>query len=186
MAGIGLIVAAVIVAAQVARERPITTNTLVAVPTTLPPLPATFESGVDQIPVHWNVAASSLNLDQLLLERPGPNRLEMNLLPGLTLYATEDPATGWVRTVMIRATPTTSAEAGEAVLASWGIILSMLNPELDGPGRRAVLDRLGVDPGRPLTAGLDNKTQAGQVSYRLRSGVLGGMALLTATPINAR
>ena len=91
------------------------------------------------------------------------------------------PRTGQVRTLMIRATPTMSGEQGEAVLASWGILLAMLNPELDGPGRGDILDQLGVDPGRPLTAGLDTTTNAGHVTYRLRSGVLGGMALLTAS-----
>ena len=179
-AGLALIAAAVVVASQVAMDQP-SSNLITSVPTTLAPPPQVFDHGVDEIPMLWNEAADNLNLDHFLLEQPGPNRLEMNLLRGLTLYATEQPASGQVRTLMIRATPTTSAEQGEAVLASWGILLSMLNPELDGPGRGDVLDQLGVDPGRPLTSGLDTNATVGHVTYRLRSGVLGGMALLTAS-----
>ena len=179
-AGLALIAGSIIVASQVARDQP-SPNLITSVPMTLGPPPVVFDHGVDEIPLLWNEAADNLNLDHFLLEQPGPNRLEMNLIPGLTLFATELPATGQVRTLMIRATPTTSADQGEAVLASWGILLSMLNPELDGPGRGDVLDQLGVDPGRPLTAGLDTTATVGHVTYRLRSGVLGGMALLTAS-----
>lgn len=81
--------------------------------------------------------------------------------------------------MMIAAAPTSESEDGDAVLASWGILIATVNPELDGLGRRQVLEELGVDPDRPLTAGLDGETTVGPVTYRLRSGVLGGKALLS-------
>lgn len=177
-AGIGSIVAAIVIGGLVARDQP-TPGLLTAAPATVPAVPVVFTSGVDEITARWNDAASSLNLELFLLEQPGPNRLQMNLRPGLVIYATESPATGVVRSVMIAAAPTSESEAGDAVLASWGILIATVNPELDGLGRRQVLAELGVDPDRPLTAGLDGETTAGLVTYRLRSGVLGGKALIS-------
>ena len=178
VAGMGLIVAAIVVSAAVARDQP-TPGLLSAVPTTLPAMPAVFAGGVDEVTARWNEAASTLNLELFLLEQPGPNRLQMNLRPGLVIYATESPATGVVRSMMIAAAPTSESEDGDAVLASWGILIATVNPELDGLGRRQVLEELGVDPDRPLTAGLDGETTVGPITYRLRSGVLGGKALLS-------
>ena len=174
--GIGLIMGAIVIAGLAARDQP-TPGLLTAAPTTAPTVPAVFTGGVDQVTILWNEAASKLNLELFLLERPGPNRLQMNLRPGLVIYATETPATGLVRSLMIAAAPT--MEDGDAVLASWGILIATINPELDGLGRRQVLGELGVDPERPLTAGLDAQTTVGRATYRLRSGVLGGKALLS-------
>jgi hypothetical protein len=80
---------------------------------------------------------------------------------------------------MISAAPTSNTEDGDAVLASWGILIATISPDLDGIERRRVLADLGVDPDRPLTAGLDAVTTVGRATYRLRSGVLGGKALLS-------
>jgi hypothetical protein len=176
--GIGLIVTAMVVSGLVVRDRP-TPGLLSSVPTTVPAMPAVFTAGVDDVTARWNEAAGSLNLSLFLLEQPGPNRLQMDLRPGLVIYATEWPATGVVRSLMIAAAPTSESEDGDAVLASWGILIATVNPELDGLGRRRVLAELGVDPDRPLTAGLDAETTVGLATYRLRSGVLGGKALLS-------
>ncbi len=176
--GVGAILVAMVVAGLVARDRP-TPDLLASAPTTMPVVPTVFTGGVDQVPVLWNEAASELNLGLFLLEQPGPNRLQMNLRPGLVIYATEQPATGIVRSLMIVAAPTSGTEDGDAVLASWGILIATINSDLDGLGRLRVLAELGVDPDRPLTAGLDSQTTVGSATYRLRSGVLGGKALLS-------
>jgi hypothetical protein len=178
-AGLGLILAAIVIGALAARDRPNPGALLTSVPTTTPGVPAVFTAGVGQVTVLWNEAASELNLGLFLLEAPGSNRLQMNLRPGLVVYATEEPESGTVRSLMISAAPTSNLEDGDAVLASWGILIAMVNPSLDGVGRRQVLAELGVDPERPLTAGLDAVTTVGRATYRLRSGVLGGKALLS-------
>ncbi|HJQ95040.1 MAG TPA: hypothetical protein VJ935_04945 [Acidimicrobiia bacterium] len=177
-AGLGVILAAIVIGGLAARDHP-TPGLLNTVPTTTPGVPAVFSGGVDQITMLWNEAASELNLGLFLLDRPGSDRLQMNLRPGLVVYATEDPGSGTVRSLMISAAPTSNIEDGDAVLASWGILIATINPELDGLGRRQVLAELGVDPDRPLTLGLDAVTTVGRATYRLRSGVLGNKALLS-------
>lgn len=177
-AGVGLILLAMVIGGLMARDAP-TPGLLTSVPTTAPSVPTVFSGGVDQVTMLWNEAAAELNLGLFLLEQPGPNRLQMNLRPGLVIYATEQPATGVVRSLMIAAAPTLNSEDGDAVLASWGILIATVNPELDGVGRRQLLADLGVAPDRPLTAGLKSETMAGLANYQLRSGVLGGKALLT-------
>ncbi|MGH8957209.1 MAG: hypothetical protein ACRDVK_00895 [Acidimicrobiia bacterium] len=176
--GIGLILLAMVIGGLVARDQP-TPGLLTSAPTSVPVVPAVFAGGVDQVTILWNEVAGELNLGLFLLERPGPNRLQMNLRPGLVIYATEEPATGVVRSIMIAAAPTSEIDDADAVLASWGILIATASPELDGLGRRQVLAELGVDPDRPLTAGLDGETTVGRATYRLRSGVLGGKALLS-------
>jgi hypothetical protein len=177
-AGVGVILVAIAIGALAARDRP-NPALLTSVPTTTPGVPVVFTAGVGQVTVLWNEAASELNLGLFLLEAPRSNRLEMNLRPGLVIYATEEPESGTVRSLMISAAPTSNPEDGDAVLASWGILIATVNPSLDGVGRRQVLAELGVDPQRPLTAGLDAVTTVGRATYRLRSGVLGGKALLS-------
>jgi hypothetical protein len=177
-AGLGVILAAIVIGGLAARDHP-TPGLLTSVPTTTPEVPAVFTAGVDQITMLWNEAASELNLGLFLLEQPGSNRLQMNLRPGLVVYATEEPGSGTVRSLMISAAPTSNIEDGDAVLASWGILIATINPDLDGLGRRQVLAELGVDPDRPLTVGLDAETTVGRATYRLRSGVLGNKALLS-------
>jgi hypothetical protein len=177
-AGLGVILAAIVIGGLAVRDHP-TPGLVNTVPTTTPGVPTVFSAGVDQITMLWNEAASKLNLGLFLLERPGSNRLQMNLRPGLVVYATEEPGSGTVRSLMIAAAPTSNIEDGDAVLASWGILIATVNPELDGLGRRQVLAKLGVDPDRPLTPGLDAVTTVGRATYRLRSGVLGNQALLS-------
>lgn len=181
VAGVGVLIvlAAIVVTGLLARDRP-SPDLLSTAPTetTVPSLPIVFQSGVDQVTLAWNGAADRLRVNLFLVEAPGPNRLQMNLADGLILYATEDPATGRVRTLMLAAGPTTGEAEGEAVLAAWGTLIATVNPELDGEGRRNVLANLGVQPKRPLPNGIDSQAVAGGATYTLRSGVLGGRAIL--------
>ena len=88
-----------------------------------------------------------------------------------------DPTSQRVRTLMIGAGPGQDEQA-EAVLAAWGTMIALVNPELDPEERRDLLDRLGVDVERPLQLGLDMETEQGGNRYWLRSGVLGTRVLL--------
>jgi hypothetical protein len=144
--------------------------------TTAPP-PAVFELNLEQLSMRWNDTADDLRLDLFIAGVPTGRRMQVDLGAGIILYATSDPTSQRVRTLMIGAGPGQDEQA-EAVLAAWGTMIALVNPELDPEERRDLLDRLGVDVERPLQLGLDMETEQGGNRYWLRSGVLGTRVLL--------
>lgn len=181
-AGIALVVGLVVLAAALgARDRsraplvtlsPVTTTTI---------FPVVFSSGLGEVTMLWNEAAEELGVDLFLLEVVGGARMEVHLPGDLILYGTEHPVSGRVRTLMISAGPG-EGNNGTVVLAAWGTLIALANPELDPDQRRALLERLGADVDRPLTLGLNTETVQGGARYWLRSGVLGGRVLLGVQP----
>ena len=153
----------------------------VASTTTIPQTPFVFQTGLDGVAEVWNDAASQLGLEVFLLEVTTGNRLQTSLAGDLVLYGTENPTTDTVHSLMISAGPALG-EQGTAVLAVWGNLIAVVNPELDPEGRRSVLERLGVDLDRPLTLGLNAETTEAGASYWLRSGVLNDRVLFGAQP----
>ena len=143
--------------------------------TTAPP-PAVYELNLEQVSMRWNETAADLRLEAFISGVPTGRRMQVDLGSGITLYATSDPASNRVRTLMIGAGPG-EGEQAEAVLAAWGTLIAMVNPELDPEERRLVLDRLGVDVDRPLQLGLKMETIEGGHRYWLRSGVLNARVL---------
>lgn len=143
----------------------------VATTTTIPQTPFVFQAGLQGVADMWNDAASQLGLDVFVREVTTGNRLQTPLAGNLILYGTENPTSGTVHSLMISAGPALGEQA-TAVLAVWGNLIAVVNPELDPEGRRAVLERLGVALDRPLTLGLDAETTEAGASYWLRSGVL--------------
>lgn len=156
---------------------------------TLPPassttiFPAVFSSGLDQVTELWNEAAEGLGVDLFIAEIYSGTRMQVDLPGDLILYGTVYPGSSRVRTLMISAGPG-DGESGEVVLASWGTLIAVVNPELDAEGRRVLLERLGVDVNRPLTLGLTTQTVEGAASYWLRSGVLGGRVHFGVQPVS--
>jgi hypothetical protein len=126
--------------------------------------------------MRWNETAADLRLEVFISGVPTGRRMQVDLGSGIILYATSDPASNRVRTLMIGAGPGEGQQA-EAVLAAWGTLIAMVNPELDPQERRLVLDRLGVDVDRPLQLGLNMETVEGAHRYWLRSGVLNARVL---------
>lgn len=153
----------------------------VATTTTIPQTPFVFQTGLDGVADMWNDAASQLGLEVFLLEVTTGNRLQASLAGNLILYGTENPSTDTVHSLMISAGPALGEQA-TAVLAVWGNLIAVVNPELDPEGRRSVLERLGVDLDRPLTLGLNAETTQAGASYWLRSGVLNDRVLFGAQP----
>jgi hypothetical protein len=153
----------------------------VATTTSIPQTPFVFQTGLDGVADMWNDAASQLGLEVFVLEVTTGNRLQTSLAGNLILYGTENPSTDTVHSLMISAGPAVG-EQGTAVLAVWGNLIAVVNPELDPEGRRAVLERLGVDLDRPLTLGLNAETTQAGASYWLRSGVLNDRVLFGAQP----
>jgi hypothetical protein len=153
----------------------------VATTTTIPTTPFVFQTGLDGVAEVWNDAASQLGLEVFLLEVTTGNRLQTSLAGDLVLYGTENPTTDTVHSLMISAGPALGEQA-TAVLAVWGNLIAVVNPELDPEGRRLVLERLGVDLDRPLTLGLNAETTEAGARYWLRSGVLNDRVLFGAQP----
>jgi hypothetical protein len=153
----------------------------VATTTTIPQTPFVFQTGLDGVADRWNDAASQLGLKFFLVEVTTDNRLQTSLAGNLILYGTENPSTDTVHSLMISAGPALGEQA-TAVLAVWGNLIAVVNPELDPEGRRAVLERLGVDLDRPLTLGLNAETTQAGARYWLRSGVLNDRVLFGAQP----
>ena len=143
--------------------------------TTAPP-PAVDELTLEQVSMRWNETAAELRLEVFISDVPTGRRMQADLGSGIVLYATSDPSSNRVRTLMIGAGPGEGDQA-EAVLAAWGTLIAMVNPGLDPEERRLVLDRLGVDVDRPLQLGLSMETTEGGHRYWLRSGVLGARVL---------
>ena len=169
--GLGL----VLLIANMIGGRPVSPLVLGTVPTTttIPAIPLVFQTGLDRVALVWNDAASDLGLDVFLLQVSTGNRLQTPLLDNLMLYGTENPGSKTVHSLMVSAGPALGDE-GTAVLAVWGNLIAVVNPELDPEGRRAVLERLGIDLDRPLTLGLDTETTESGARYWLRSGILNG------------
>lgn len=144
--------------------------------TTAPP-PPVFELNLEQVSMRWNDTAADLGLDVFIAGVPTGRRMQVDLGEGIILYATSDPTSERVRTLMVGAGPG-QGEQAEAVLAAWGTMIALVNPELGPVERRELLDRLGVDVERPLQLGLNLETEEGGNRYWLRSGVLGARVLL--------
>jgi hypothetical protein len=175
LAGVALLVAVVAVTLFSGGSRSPASLVTFINSTTAPP-PAVFELNLEQVSIRWNETAADLRLEVFISGVPTGRRMQVDLGSGIILYATSDPASNRVRTLMIGAGPG-EGEQAEAVLAAWGTMIAMVNPELDPEERRLVLDRLGVDVDRPLQLGLDMETEEGGHRYWLRSGVLNARVL---------
>jgi hypothetical protein len=181
--GLGLILGLVLFAAALgAGDRSRASFVSLSPATTTTIFPVVFSSGLGEVTMLWNEAAEDLGVALFLSEVVRGARMEVHLPEDLILYGTEHPVSGRVRTLMISAGPG-EGNNGEVVLAAWGTLIAVTNPELGPDERRALLERLGADVDRPLTLGLNTETVEGGARYWLRSGVLGGRVLLGVQPV---
>jgi hypothetical protein len=176
LAGVGIVVGVLIVATLLdgrSDEAPITPTALITTTTAEP----VFELDLGELSMRWNDTSADLGLDLFVIGVPQGNRMEVDLGSDIVLYATADPATERVRTLMIGAGPGEGDQA-QAVLATWGTMIALVNPELSPEERRGLLDELGVNVERPLQLGLATTAEQNGMKYWLRSGVLDGRVLL--------
>ena len=173
----GGLVVVVAIASAISGPAPASSaSTALAAARTIPVDPAVFQSSLDEVALRWNEAAGALGTEAFMLEVTTGNRLQAQLTGSVVLYGSEDPATDTVHSLMISAGPAEGDEA-TAVLAVWGNLIAIVNPELAPDGRRAILERLGIALDRPLTIGLDSETTEGGARYWLQSGVLDNRVL---------
>lgn len=178
-----LLVVVVLIVASVSVGGGSEPSTLGTIPpsTTTTVFPVLFTTGLGEVTALWNEAAEDLGVNLFLVEVVTGRRLQVPLSDDLVLYGTEQPDSGRVRSLMLSAGPGLG-QHGQAVLAAWGILIAVANPELDPDERRALLERLGVDVNRPLTIGLNTETVQGAARYWLVSGVLGERVLFGVQP----
>jgi hypothetical protein len=177
------IVVVLVLASVAVGDRP-PTGTIAPLPssTTTSTFPIVFAGGLAEVAAQWNQAAEELGVNLFLSGVATGRRWQVDLPDDLVLYGTEHPGTGRVHTLMLSAGPGTG-QHGELVLAAWGVLISVTNPDLTPEERRALLERLGVDVDRPLTMGLRTETTQGLVRYWLTSGVLGERVLFGGQPL---
>lgn len=129
----------------------------------------------------WNLTAHQFDLPLLIRRAAGRASFEADLTPHLRLgvVATEE---GEVERFTLTGDPAGDTESDLMVIASWGVAISVANPELDAAGRRAVLERLGIDIDQPQLGSLDADTTEGDISYSIRYLEEFGVVLFTVAP----
>ena len=141
---------------------PAPTTTVVV--TTLPPPPTTlFQTGPAELTDRWNALAEA-SRPELVLFTDLTSPFLLSLTPYLTLEGLLDPAAG---SVVIRATPTGTADGDSLILTSLGLLIGISDPSLDGSDRRALLETLGLPIQDPQLGGLDGTVNHNGLFYHL-------------------
>ncbi len=138
--------------------------TTTVVVTTLPPRPTTlFQTGPAELTDRWNALAEQ-SRPELVLFTDLTSPFLLSLTPYMTLEGLLDPAAG---SVVIRATPTGTADGDSLILTSLGLLIGISDPTLDGSDRRALLDTLGLAIDNPQLGGLDGTVNYNGLFYHL-------------------
>ena len=141
---------------------PAPTTTVVV--TTLPPPPTTlFQTSPAELTDRWNALAEA-SRPELVLFTDLTSPFLLSLTPYLTLEGLLDPAAG---SVVIRATPTGTADGDSLILTSLGLLIGISDPSLDGSDRRALLETLGLPIQDPQLGGLDGTVNHNGLFYHL-------------------
>lgn len=138
--------------------------TTTVVVTTVPPPPTTlFQTGPAELTDRWNALAEQ-SRPELVLFTDLTSPFLLSLTPYMTLEGVLDPAAG---SVVIRATPTGTADGDSLILTSLGLLIGVSDPSLDGGDRRALLETLGLSIEDPQLGGLDGTVNYNGLFYRL-------------------
>ena len=138
--------------------------TTTVVVTTLPPPPTTlFQTDPAELTDRWNALAEA-SRPELVLFTDLSSPFLLSLAPYMTLEGLLDPAAG---SVVIRATPTGTAEGDSLILTALGLLIGTSDPTLDGSDRRALLETLGLSIEDPQLGGLDGTVNYNGLFYQL-------------------
>ena len=138
--------------------------TTTVVVTTLPPPPTTlFQTSPAELTDRWNTLAEQ-SRPELVLFTDLTSPFLLSLTPYMTLEGVLDPVAG---SVVIRATPTGIADGDSMILTSFGLLIGISDPTLDGSDRRALLETLGLAIEDPQLGGLDGTVNYNGLLYHL-------------------
>jgi hypothetical protein len=153
--------------------------TTTVVVTTLPPPPTTlFETGPAELTDRWNTLAEQ-SRPELVLFTDLTSPFLLSLTPYMTFEGVLDPAAG---SVVLRATPTGTADGDSLILTSLGLLIGVSDPSLDGSDRRALLETLGLAIQDPQLGGLDGTVNYNGLFYHLVYRDDQGVIEFTITP----
>ncbi|GEM_PF-2235697 len=135
--------------------------------TTAPSVPSVFDVTPPEMAARWNETAARLGAPLRIRNRLGAGDFEAALTPYVTLQGTVG-GDGTVDSIVVVVDPTGGTRDDELAIASWGITIATVDPTLEGPERRLLLDRLGLDIDRPDLTFLDGETEQNGLRYTLR------------------
>lgn len=142
---------------------------------TLPPTTTTTSEAVasvfdltpPELAERWNDTAARLGAPLRVRNRFGSGNFEAVLTPYVTLAGSVG-LDGTVDSVVVTVDPTGGTRDDELGIAAWGVTIATVDPSLDGPSRRRLLDRLGLDLDFPDLAYLDGEVEEHGLRYTLR------------------
>ncbi len=129
--------------------------------------PSVFDLTPPELAARWNETAARLGAPLLVRNRPGAGGFEAVLTPYVTLQVAVG-SDGTVDALVVVVDPTGDTRDDELAIAALGLTIATVDPDLDGPERRLLLGRLGLDIDRPDLTYLDGETEEGGVRYTLR------------------
>ncbi len=130
-------------------------------------LPSVFDLTPPELADWWNDTAARLGAPLRIRNRLGAGDFEARVTPFVTVQGSVG-ADGTVDSVVVAVDPTGDTRDDELAIVAWGVTIATVDPSLDGPGRRRLLDRLGLDLDFPDLSFLDGEAEEHGLRYTLR------------------
>lgn len=130
---------------------------------TVSPAGVVFSAPASDLVDAWNAVARPVS-DDLVLVPSGPG--EASISPYARVEWAGEP--GRLARYQVVIDPSGPQAADERAIAALGVAVAVADPSLDGPGRRELLDRLGLDVSDPRLGEVDSELDQNGVRYSLR------------------
>ncbi len=115
----------------------------------------------------WNATARSLGVDVPIRDQLNVGTFETPLTQYISLLGTTDEA-DTIASVVVVIDPSGDTDDDLLALATLGVAISVADPDIGPEGRRAILERLGLDPDRPELDRLEGEADYPQARYRIQ------------------
>ncbi len=132
-----------------------------------PEKPAVFTSTPEDFQQMWNRTAVDLDSPQLTLGGLGTMSFEASLSEMVVIAGLVDEE-GILNSLTLTIDPSGDPESDGFAIGALGVTMAVVDPSLDGPQRRALLARLGLDLADPQLEGVDGEETLNGVVYDLR------------------
>jgi hypothetical protein len=136
------------------------------VPTTATPRVTLLDSTPRVFATRWNELVLPVD-DTLTLPVDLGGLWSVSPTNYITITGVSDPITGLMTSVTMSAIPQSEPAGDRRIIVALGALIGAAEPQLTGPGRRALLEALGLDVYRPRLAGLNDSRTYGDQLYHL-------------------